>query len=215
MRRLVLAINLGLIGALFAFSLAVPAIDAGGGGHGGCSQLPRDGAGQHVTIQDNCYSPAVLYIQPGESVTWANQDYYGHNVVTFDGELLGEQKPFLQGGFSGLEEGELLTYIFHEPGVVPYYCSIHPSMLGVVVVGHPTNEFGADSSLQANASSPQTESHQETQPSWAKVTGSGKGTGNDDGAPWGEVVVGLGLFGGLLVGLVAVGGGIKLHRRPR
>ena len=214
MRRLIFAALLPLAATLVAFAVASPAIEAGGGGHG-CSTPPRDGAGQHVQIMGNCYSPAVLYVQPGESVTWVNQDDYGHNVVTLDGELLGDQEQFFQGGQSGLLKGDLLTYTFDALGAFPYYCSIHPSMLGVVVVGDPASlEFGAGLTLQSSDSQSQANPGQETPPSWAKVTGPAERVGNDSGLRWGEAAIGLGLFGGLLVGLVAVGGGLRL-RRPR
>ena len=205
MRRMVAPIALIFTSVLAAFALAVAPIEAGGGGHGGCARAPQDGAGQHVTIEDNCYSPTVLYVQPGESVTWVNDDSYGHNVVTFDGELLGDQKQFFQGGQSGLMQGEMLSYVFSEPGVYPYYCSIHPSMLGVVVAGDPTGpEFGASLSLQsdpifAGPSKP------------AQLSGREQGTPGASGRA--EAIVGLALVSGLLLGLVAVGGGLRLRRR--
>ena len=217
MRRLIVPAVLIVTGALGALAFAAPAIEAGGGGHGGCAGPPRDGAGQHVTIANNCYSPAVLYAQPGESVTWVNQDDYGHNVVTFDGELLGDQKQFFQGGHSGLMKGDKLTYTFYEPGLYAYYCSIHPSMLGVVAVGDPASpEFGAALTVQAPQQRLQTVAQHQPDATHATVSGlPGKMDGQQaGGVRWAEAALGLGLFGGLLVGLVAVGGGLR-SRRPR
>jgi len=207
MRRLIVPAMLIVTGALAALALAAPASEAGGGGHGGC--VPRDGTGDSVVIQNSCYTPAVLYVQPGATVSWTNEDGAGHNVMLFNGELLGEQDKFFQGNQYGLMQGESFSYMFDAPGLIPYYCSIHPSMIGVVAVGDPASQaFGAGLTVQTGKESPQ---------AIAQPPGSSEGKGQVPaaGVSWGEAAVGLGLFGGLLVGLVAVGGGLRLQRRAR
>jgi plastocyanin len=207
MRRLIVPALLSIGGALLAVAVGTPVIEAGGGGHG-CVRAPRDGTDEPVVINESCFTPAVLYVEPDTTVEWQQQDFVPHNVTFFNGDVAGEDHE--------LNDGDTVSQTFDAPGVYAYYCTVHPSMLGVVVVGDPaSSEFGAALALQTSDSQSQATLENETPPSWAKVTGSAEGVGNDSGARWGEAAIGLGLFGGLLVGLVAVGGGIKLHRRAR
>ena len=187
MRRLIASLVPVLIVGVAAMTFAVPRIEAGGGGYAGCAHAPREGAREPVVIKDYCFTPAVLRIEAGETVTWTNEDAGGHNVTMFDGKLLGDQNKFFQGDQSGLLQGESLSYTFDAPGLYPYYCSIHPWMIGVVSVGDPA-------SYEASAVSPS-----------AAAAASGASGGL---AAWM-------LGAGVAVGAVVVGGGIGLYRRVR
>jgi plastocyanin len=185
--------------AIAALAPAVPAIEAGGGG-GGCAPRPRDGANEPVVITGMCFTPAVLYVQPGATVDWQQQDATAHNVTLFDGELVG--------GSQALSPGDTVSRTFEAAGVFPYYCAIHPSMHGVIVVGDPAGPgFAANLALQSSGQRPT--SGAEALPD--KV----KGSGTDTGTPWAEAAVAFGLIAALFVGLLAFGGGIKLPHRTR
>jgi plastocyanin len=183
-------------GTIVILVFAAPAIEAGGGGHGGC--VPREGSGNAVLIQNNCFTPAVLYVQPGATVEWQQRDPVPHNVTLVDGEVVG--------GDGALDAGDSVSRVFDRLGVFAYYCSIHPAMLGVVVAGDPASPaFGAGLSFQ-----PGEESQAAGNPQVSKadhVKGSDPG-----GFKWAEAAAGFGLVGGLLVGLVAVGGGLRRRR---
>ena len=198
MRRLLFAVGILVSGAVAALAFAAPAIEAGGGGHGGCMSPPRDGTGDAVEIRNACYTPAILYAEPGTTVTWTNRDLDFHNVTLLDGKPLGGTDQLAQGGAYGLTQDRSFSYTFESAGHFPYYCSIHPSMIGVVAVGDPASlDLRADALEQAGVVTP-----------GAPNARDDRGL---DGLPWREATVGLGLFSGLLVGLVAAGG-IKFSR---
>jgi plastocyanin len=209
MRRILIPAVLIITGGIAALAFAAPAIEAGGGGHGVCAQ-PRDGADEPVVVKNMCFTPAVLYVQPGDTVEWQQKDAAPHNVTLFDAEVVG--------GNDNLYDGDTVTRAFQDPGVYAYYCSIHPSMLGVIVVGDPAEpEFGAGLSHQS--SQEQTQAVVQHHPAASVPPAKGlndKLAGQQPGGfKWAEAALGLGLFGGLLVGLVAVGGGFRLQRRGR
>lgn len=88
-----------------------------------------------VEIVDFTFMPATFEIAAGDAVTWMNQDDFAHTVTAgepneptgaFDGQL----------GESGSHEssGATFTTTFDEPGTYAYFCDLHPSMTGEIVV---------------------------------------------------------------------------------
>lgn len=75
-----------------------------------------------VNIQSSQFSPAEITIKQGESVTWVNKDSVGHTIVgiTFQSNLL--------------DIGQSFKQIFNVAGTFEYHCSVHPSMIGKVIV---------------------------------------------------------------------------------
>jgi plastocyanin len=95
-------------------------------GGGGCySQVISDERGTTVTMTGSCFEPTVLRVEAGESVTWTNEDSAPHTVSGVNG---------VWGSYDQFEQGASVTEQFDEPGVYPYWCALHPSMLGTVVV---------------------------------------------------------------------------------
>jgi plastocyanin len=71
------------------------------------------------------FSPAVIEIDSGATVTWTNNDNFPHNVHLLDGS---DQT-------IGLGIGETGSITFEEPATIFYECSIHPQqMRGKIVV---------------------------------------------------------------------------------
>lgn len=77
---------------------------------------------------DSCYIPSKISIKSGDSVTWLNEDaafhsvtsgYYGNQSGLFDSEYLDPEESF--------------TFIFENPGVYDYFCTLHPWMKGQVI----------------------------------------------------------------------------------
>ncbi len=77
---------------------------------------------------DSCYIPSKISIKSGDSVTWLNEDaafhsvtsgYYGNKSGLFDSEYLDPEESF--------------TFIFENPGVYDYFCTLHPWMKGQVI----------------------------------------------------------------------------------
>lgn len=111
-----------LLFALLLAAVIVPASPALAGG-GRCHTPYTDESGTEVITEGSCFRPMVLRAQPGDTVTWSVSDGIAHNVIT----------PLPFGG--DLPVGQTHAARFDEPGVYPYACTLHPGMLGVIVVG--------------------------------------------------------------------------------
>lgn len=131
MRRVLIA--LGVLTALMAVPIAATA-----GGGGGCREF-TSGSTTSVTIQYSCFNPVVTEIEVGDQVRWVNGDGYMHDVYS----IAFEASPILQAG-------DTHSVRFVEPGVYPYVCSLHPGMMGTVVVGDIA-EHGAAETAARNA----------------------------------------------------------------
>jgi plastocyanin len=70
------------------------------------------------------FAPATLTVPAGSTVTWTNKDDEPHTVVSDSGL-------FRSGA---LDTGESFSFRFDKPGTYRYACSIHPRMLGTIVV---------------------------------------------------------------------------------
>lgn len=108
------------IAALLLPLTLLPAAPAAAGG--GCHEF-TDGAGPDVDAKYNCFAPTVARVRPGDTVTWRNADGIPHNITTTAG--FGAELP-VKDSFS---------HRFMKPGVYPYACTLHPGMVGAVVVG--------------------------------------------------------------------------------
>ena len=76
-----------------------------------------------------CYIPSYYVTKLSEPVTWKNEDSAFHSVTSgkygspdglFDSEHL--------------DPHEIFSYKFEEPGMYPYYCTLHPWMAGQIKV---------------------------------------------------------------------------------
>jgi plastocyanin len=77
-----------------------------------------------VMARDFMFAPAALTVGVGATVTWTNKDDEPHTVVS-DAGL------FRSGA---LDTGESFSFKFDRPGTYRYACSIHPRMVGTIVV---------------------------------------------------------------------------------
>jgi plastocyanin len=109
--------------ALIATAIVVPPAWAGAGCH---AQEVSDGRGTVVEISEGCFLPTVLRVEPGATVTFWNHDAIPHSVT-------GASVSF--GSFDELSKDERMAFRFDGNGVYPYFCVLHPSMVGAVVVG--------------------------------------------------------------------------------
>ena len=111
--------------AAFLAVLIVPVAPATAGG--GCHQGVTNGDGDTVEMVDACFTPTILTVDPGETVTFVNTDPMTHNVTAN-----------VWGYFEGMNEGDAFTATFDQAGVYPYACQYHPGMTGAIVVGSGT-----------------------------------------------------------------------------
>ena len=48
---------------------------------GGCHEGTTRGTGTAIEIVDACFTPTILHVQPGQTVTWVNTDPFVHNIT--------------------------------------------------------------------------------------------------------------------------------------
>ena len=83
---------------------------------------PPDSA--QILIKDFMFAPNALTIKAGTAVTWANKDDEPHSVVSDTGL-------FRSGA---VDTDETYSFKFDKPGTYHFTCSIHPRMVGTVIV---------------------------------------------------------------------------------
>jgi predicted secreted protein with PEFG-CTERM motif len=86
------------------------------------------------TKTNNAYSPNPVEINVGDTVIWTNQDAAAHSATS--GEDATPTGLFGDPSASGsvLIRGKSQSFTFIEAGEYPYYCFLHPNMVGTVVV---------------------------------------------------------------------------------
>jgi plastocyanin len=74
--------------------------------------------------ENNSFSPNPIEAKVGETVTWVNDDSAIHTATstngTFDSDIL--------------QRGQTFSYTFDKEGEYPYFCTLHPNMVGKLVV---------------------------------------------------------------------------------
>jgi plastocyanin len=85
-----------------------------------------------IQIRDLAFAPLTTTINPGDTVVWANvEDVMPHNIASGQvgaanaGQLF--ESPYIM-------PGDVFSYTFTEAGEYPYYCPLHPTMIGVIKV---------------------------------------------------------------------------------
>jgi plastocyanin len=77
-----------------------------------------------IVIKDFMFMPMSLTIKAGSTVIWANKDDEPHTVVS-------DARLFRSGA---VDTDETFTFKFDKPGTYHFTCSIHPRMVGTIVV---------------------------------------------------------------------------------
>ncbi len=80
-----------------------------------------------ISIENFTFAPQVLAIPPGTTVTWVNHDDIPHRVA--------EQNLAFRSG--ALDTDDAFSMRFETPGLVDYFCTLHPHMTGRIVVAVP------------------------------------------------------------------------------
>ena len=105
-----------------------PAPTTGTGGGGGNSievSIPQGSS----TLSEGAYDPNPVQVSAGGTVTWTNNDAQPHTATS--GENAAPDGIF---DSSILAAGKSFSYTFAEAGEYPYYCMLHPNMVGTVSV---------------------------------------------------------------------------------
>src|SRR5581483_10521718 len=77
-----------------------------------------------VSIDNFTFGPPTLTVAAGTTVTWTNNDDIPHTVRAVDGSFHSK----------AMDSADSYSFTFAKPGVYSYFCSIHPKMVGKVVV---------------------------------------------------------------------------------
>jgi plastocyanin len=94
-------------------------------GTGALTGTPKADAATGVTIGDRYFSPAVIFVPVGTTVTWTNTGYEVHTTTS--------NTNIWDSG--NLDRGETFSYTFNQAGTFSYHCKLHPEMRGTVNVG--------------------------------------------------------------------------------
>lgn len=92
--------------------------EAGGGG-----DASGAAAVDIVSVSDG-FDPATITVDVGTEVVWTNIDGASHTTTADDGAW----------DSGNLGQGESFTFAASEEGVFGYFCAIHPSMVGEIIV---------------------------------------------------------------------------------
>ena len=83
-------------------------------------------ADAQATIDNFTFSPPVLTVPVGTTVTWTNRDDIPHTVTDADNPKETKSPP--------LDTGDAYSRTFTAAGTYHYFCSLHPHMQGTVIV---------------------------------------------------------------------------------
>jgi plastocyanin len=78
-----------------------------------------------VTLSDMSYGPTPKGLKVGDTITWINNDGVQHSVTARD-------KSF----DLRLGPGERKQLLLQKAGNIPFFCTYHPTMRGVLSVGN-------------------------------------------------------------------------------
>ena len=88
-----------------------------------CEPL-RAAQSPQVLIKDFMFVPTTLTVKAGTTVTWANKDEEPHTVFSDTGLFRS----------SAIDTGEAFSFRFDTPGTYHFLCTIHPRMVGTIIV---------------------------------------------------------------------------------
>ena len=115
----------GIFVALAAAVLLFPSSSPAQAG-GQCLDPVTSASSTTVHLEGVCFSPTVVHVKAGTTVTWTNDLSKAPHTVTGVNGLFASPDQ--------LTPGSSFSHQFTDKGIFPYYCTLHPSMAGTVVV---------------------------------------------------------------------------------
>ncbi len=95
--------------------------------------IPGAGTSKNCSETSTCFSPSILNVSPGDTVTWTNNDNVNHTVTS--GLPYQDQEGILFDSGS-IMKGKSFSFTFHDIGTYKYFDSIDKWMVGEVIVGN-------------------------------------------------------------------------------
>jgi plastocyanin len=118
-RRRRIGLVLGAVGMTALLTAALPELTAAGEAVVAAAASPAT-----VQIDNFAFAPATLTVTAGTTVTWKNEDDSPHRIGDKDGTFKS----------AALDTDDTFSHTFAAPGEYPYICTIHPYMVGKIVV---------------------------------------------------------------------------------
>ena len=119
LRRRRITLLLGAVGVTALLAAAAPELTAAGEAVVAAAASPAT-----VQIDNFAFTPATLTVTAGTTVTWKNEDDSPHRI----GDKNGTFKS------AALDTDDSFPHTFATPGEYPYICTIHPYMVGKIIV---------------------------------------------------------------------------------
>jgi plastocyanin len=96
----------------------------GEGATGASAVKPPQGAGQ-IGIDNFAFNPKTLTVKAGQPVMWTNHDDVPHRIQSANDKFPPS---------TVLDTKALYTVTLTAAGEYPYFCSLHPTMIGTIIV---------------------------------------------------------------------------------
>jgi plastocyanin len=77
-----------------------------------------------ISIDNFSFTPKEITVAAGTTITWVNHDDVPHTVVSTDKKFRSK----------ALDTDDQFSFTFTDAGTYSYFCSVHPIMIGKVVV---------------------------------------------------------------------------------
>jgi plastocyanin len=119
LRRRRITLLLGAVGLTALLAAALPELTAAGAAAVTAAASPAT-----IQIDNFAFTPAALTVTAGTTVTWKNEDDSPHRI----GDKNGTFKS------AALDTDDSFSHTFAAPGEYPYICTIHPYMVGKIIV---------------------------------------------------------------------------------
>ncbi len=84
----------------------------------------EDAKQTEIRVDNFTFAPDTLTVPVNSTVTWVNKDDIPHVIASNDGVFKSK----------ALDTDQKYSYTFTKAGTYAYFCSIHPKMVGKVVV---------------------------------------------------------------------------------
>ncbi|HET7748082.1 MAG TPA: cupredoxin family copper-binding protein [Terriglobales bacterium] len=84
----------------------------------------NQGQAMEIRVDNFTFSPETLTVPVNSAVTWVNKDDIPHVIASTDGLFKSK----------ALDTEQQYSFTFTKAGTYPYFCAIHPKMVGKIVV---------------------------------------------------------------------------------
>jgi plastocyanin len=118
-RRRGLGLVLGAVAVTSLLAAALPELTAAGEAVVAAAASPAT-----VKIDNFTFAPATLTVTAGTTVTWKNEDDSPHRIGDNNGTFKS----------AALDTDDTFSHTFAASGEYPYICTIHPYMVGKIIV---------------------------------------------------------------------------------